>query len=150
MLDTKEERIAYGEKYEERTIEYIKKSFPKLNVYSTKSLPNWSPKFDLENGDIVIESQRGTIKKIDVKVGSFVSYKSAERFKGDGFLFVSGDLSTPAGSAYYVPAASIKSYMRKVSKSGKLVQAPSGDFGHRFKPTLLYRAMKFSQWLTSL
>lgn len=149
-LDTKEKRIAYGEKFEEKVISYIKNNFPKLNVYSTKSLSDWNPKFDQENGDVVIETHHGVVKKIDVKAGNFVSYESALKFKGDGFLFVSGDLSTPVGSAYYVPSSAIKSYMKKVADSGNLVQAPSGDYGHRFKPSFLYRSMKFSQWLTSL
>jgi hypothetical protein len=144
----KAERIAYGEDVAYALYNSLKRDL-KGEVRRSDSYSEWTPYFDLLNGDIFILANK--IIKIDVKRINkngkvFISYKSATLFRGNYFAL--SDLSD-VEKTVFMDARSIKTYMLKVEKDGNL-EIPFEDPGYYFDPTKLHKAIKYENFVNRI
>lgn len=148
----KVERIKYGKEAEEALYVYLAGKI-RHRIELSDQMPDWSPEFDMRNGDIFIDIAPALLVKIDVKRVRrnhkvWISERSIKNFRGDYFAFVPVRDVT---ATKFVQARTIEAYYRKIEKSGNVMRHPeSNEPGFLFKTWTLRNACTAETFIQSM
>jgi hypothetical protein len=118
-MDTKEQRLAYGEELEREAGHY-------LRVFGFHAdRPERTPKEDMELGDLRVKNSRNELVRIDCKRGWTVSQRSVDNFQGEYYLFADSGSLDP-NDWWLVPTKVVKAWCKKAEP----FTMKSGDTGY--------------------
>jgi len=151
MLESKQERIKYGEEAESEILSWIRNA--NLVAMATGDIFGYPEEFEnpkdatyarLMNmvlGDIIVFGYGG----VDVKRGSYiVTLDSTKKFLGCDYILTNGAMDR--NKTYVIPRHAVVNYINKVELE-KLEKLEGGSLGYRLTPSRMYSAKKFDDWL---
>jgi hypothetical protein len=148
----KVERIKYGKAAEEALYVYLAGKI-RHRIELSDQMPDWSPEFDMRNGDIFVDIAPALFVKIDVKRMRrsrevWISENSIMNFAGDFFALVPvWDVT----ATKFVPARTIASYYAAVKRSGNaMIHPESKEPGFLFKTWKLRAACAAESFVDSM
>ena len=113
-LNTFNKRLSYGKEAEKRFLKVLKDK--NIKYIETSKLEDWTPYFDLKNGDVIV----GENKRVDVKRGR-ISLKCIKQYEGEYFAITD----------HYMDQFSIikNEDMKEYVKNTDIIELPSGSPG---------------------
>ena len=133
MLDTFNKRLSYGKEAEKRFLKILEDK--NIKYIETSKLEDWTPYFDLKNGDVIVEE-----KRIDIKRGR-ISLKCIKQYEGEYFAIT---------DHYMNKFSIIKSKdMKEYVKHAEIVELPSGSKGIKVDVSKV-KHETLEEWLNSI